>query len=80
MDHQPNQHPPQFAPLKRGISQFNHDYYAILGLPVNVEPSGIRQGYLSIARILHPDVYGFDLPDNLHSAGLLGKKIFTTKE
>lgn len=75
MDHQPNQHPPQFAPLKRGISQFNHDYYAILGLPVNVEPSGIRQGYLSIARILHPDVYGFDLPDKAIRSQYLAKLV-----
>jgi len=75
MDHQPNQHPPQFAPLKRGISQFNHDYYAILGLPVNIQPNGIRQGYLSIARILHPDVYGFDLPDKAIRSEYLAKLV-----
>jgi curved DNA-binding protein CbpA len=63
MDQPTNYQPIEFAPLKRGISQFNHDFYAILGLPVNIQPSVIRQGYLNIARILHPDIYGFDLPD-----------------
>jgi len=75
MDHQPNQQHPKFAPIKRGISQFNHDYYAILGLPVNVEASGIRQGYLNIARILHPDIYGFDLPDKAIRSQYLAKLV-----
>jgi curved DNA-binding protein CbpA len=75
MDYQPNQHNPQFAPLKRGISQFNHDFYAILGLPLNIQPNGIRQGYLSIARILHPDVYGFDLPDKAIRSQYLAKLV-----
>ena len=57
MDQPTNYQPIEFTPLKRGISQFNHDFYAILGLPVNIQPSVIRQGYLNIARILHPDIY-----------------------
>ncbi len=49
----------QFIRIDRGISQFNHDYYAALGLPIIASPMYIRHVYLSIARILHPDVYGF---------------------
>ncbi|MDX2254126.1 MAG: DnaJ domain-containing protein [Pseudanabaenaceae cyanobacterium bins.39] len=45
--------------INRGIGQFNHDYYAALGLPIVSSPAYIRHVYLSIARILHPDVYGF---------------------
>jgi len=54
-----NQPKPQFIRVDRGISQFNHDYYAALGLPIISSPVYIRHVYLSIARILHPDVYGF---------------------
>ena len=49
----------QFIRIDRGISQFNHDYYAALGLPIIASPIYIGHVYLSIARILHPDVYGF---------------------
>ena len=56
---QPKQPNLQFIRIDRGISQFNHDYYAALGLPINSSPFYIRHVYLSIARILHPDVYGF---------------------
>jgi curved DNA-binding protein CbpA len=31
------------------------DYYAILGVPVDIDPKDIRKGYLQIARRLHPD-------------------------
>jgi curved DNA-binding protein CbpA len=44
--------------INRGIGQFNHDYYAALGLPIVSSPIYIRHVYLSIARILHPDIYG----------------------
>lgn len=56
---QPKQPRQQFIRIDRGISQFNHDYYAALGLPIISSPVYIRHVYLSIARILHPDVYGF---------------------
>ncbi|PZV15102.1 MAG: molecular chaperone DnaJ [Pseudanabaena sp.] len=49
----------QFIRIDRGISQFNHDYYAALGLPISYSPEYIRHVYLNIARILHPDIYGF---------------------
>jgi curved DNA-binding protein CbpA len=54
-----NQPKSQFIRIDRGISQFNHDYYAALGLPIISSPVYIRHVYVSIARILHPDVYGF---------------------
>jgi curved DNA-binding protein CbpA len=56
---QPKEPKLQFIRVDRGISQFNHDYYAALGLPITSSPFYIRHVYLSIARILHPDVYGF---------------------
>jgi curved DNA-binding protein CbpA len=56
---QPKESKLQFIRIDRGISQFNHDYYAALGLPITSSPFYIRHVYLSIARILHPDVYGF---------------------
>ncbi|CAN1212804.1 hypothetical protein TUMEXPCC7403_21545 [Tumidithrix helvetica PCC 7403] len=49
---------PIFIRIDRGISQFNHDYYAALGVPITVDINLIRQRYLGIARILHPDIYG----------------------
>jgi curved DNA-binding protein CbpA len=56
---QPKESKLQFIRVDRGISQFNHDYYAALGLPINSSAFYIRHVYLSIARILHPDVHGF---------------------
>jgi tetratricopeptide (TPR) repeat protein len=56
---QPKESKLQFIRVDRGISQFNHDYYAALGLPIISSPFYIRHVYVSIARILHPDVYGF---------------------
>jgi curved DNA-binding protein CbpA len=56
---QPKEQKLQFIRIDRGISQFNHDYYAALGLPITSSPFYIRHVYVSIARILHPDVYGF---------------------
>jgi curved DNA-binding protein CbpA len=42
--------------IQRGLftTDFS-DYYAILGLPVDVDPKDIRKSYLKIARRLHPD-------------------------
>ncbi len=53
----------QFIRFDRGISQFNHDYYAALGLPIITSSVYIRPVYLSIVRILHPDVYGLSPKD-----------------
>jgi tetratricopeptide (TPR) repeat protein len=45
--------------IDRGIGQYNSsDYFAILGLPVTADALQIRKRYLTIARNLHPDVYG----------------------
>jgi curved DNA-binding protein CbpA len=54
--------------IDRGIGQHNSsDYFAILGLPVTANASQIRKRYLSIARNLHPDVYG-RAPEEKHKA------------
>ncbi len=45
--------------IDRGIGQFDfNDYYAVLGLPVTANAGQVRKGYLTIAKKLHPDVYG----------------------
>ena len=59
MNHPPKEQKLQLIRIDRGISRFNHDYYAALGLPIIASPIYIRHMYVSIARILHPDVYGF---------------------
>ncbi len=59
MNQPPKEQKLQLIRIDRGISQFNHDYYAALGLPIIASPIYIRHVYVSIARILHPDVYGF---------------------
>ena len=58
MDQSPKAAKFQFIRINRGISQFNNDYYAALGLPIISSPIYIRPVYVSIARILHPDIYG----------------------
>ena len=65
----------QFIRVDRGISQFNNDYYAALGLPIIIRPSCIRQVYLSIARILHPDIYGFSTEDKEIATEYLAKLV-----
>jgi curved DNA-binding protein CbpA len=70
-----NQPKPQFIRIDRGISQFNHDYYAALGLPIISSPVYIRHVYLSIARILHPDVYGFSAEEKEIATQYLAKLV-----
>ena len=70
-----NQPKPQFIRVDRGISQFNHDYYAALGLPIISSPVYIRHVYLSIARILHPDVYGFSAEEKEIATQYLAKLV-----
>lgn len=72
---QPSQQNLQFIRIDRGISQFNNDYYAALGLPINCSPIYIRHVYLSIARILHPDVYGFSSGDKEIATQYLAKLV-----
>jgi curved DNA-binding protein CbpA len=66
---------PQFVQIDRGISQFNHDYYAALGLPIISSPVYIRHVYLSIARLLHPDVYGFSQAEKATATQYLAKLV-----
>lgn len=65
----------QFIRFDRGISQFNHDYYAALGLPIISNPMYIRNVYLRIARILHPDIYGFSLEEKEIATRYLAKLV-----
>ena len=65
----------QLIRIDRGISQYNHDYYAALGLPIITSPIYIRHVYLSIARILHPDVYGFSSEEKEMATQYLAKLV-----
>ena len=65
----------QFVRIDRGISQFNHDYYAALGLPIISSPIYIRHVYLSIARVLHPDIYGFSQEEKETATQFLAKLV-----
>ncbi len=65
----------QFIRFDRGISQYNHDYYAALGLPIVSNPMYIRNVYLRIARILHPDVYGFSADEKIIATHYLAKLV-----
>lgn len=45
--------------LNTGLSLFDcADHYAVLGVPIDSEPSVIRKRYIRIARLLHPDSCG----------------------
>ncbi len=72
---QPKEQKLQFIRFDRGISQFNHDYYAALGLPIISNPMYIRNVYLRIARILHPDIYGFSAQEKLIATQYLAKLV-----
>lgn len=65
----------EFIRFDRGISQYNHDYYAALGLPIISNHMYIRNVYLRIARILHPDVYGFSADEKVIATQYLAKLV-----
>lgn len=45
--------------IDQGICQFDfNDYYAALGVPITADAVTLRKRYLSIAKVLHPDIYG----------------------
>lgn len=47
--------------IDQGICQFDFsDYYAALGVPITADAVTLRKRYLSIAKVLHPDIYGRD--------------------
>ena len=72
---QPKEQRLQFIRFDRGISQYNHDYYAALGLPIISNPTYIRNVYLRIARILHPDIYGFSAEEKEIATQYLAKLV-----
>lgn len=75
MDQSPRAARSQFIRINRGISQFNNDYYAALGLPIISSPIYIRHVYVSVARILHPDIYGFTLEQKAIATEYLAKLV-----
>jgi tetratricopeptide (TPR) repeat protein len=45
--------------IDKGLARYGlNDHYAILGLPMTVDPLQIRKKFLKLAKILHPDVFG----------------------
>ncbi|MEL4898062.1 J domain-containing protein [Crocosphaera sp. Alani8] len=45
-------------PIEQGLFKYDMtDHYAILGIPINADSRYIRQRYLKIAYILHPDTF-----------------------
>lgn len=45
--------------IEQGIFQYDFsDYYAALGAPITADTVTLRKRYLSIAKVLHPDIYG----------------------
>lgn len=45
--------------IEQGICQYDfNDYYAALGVPITADAVTLRKRYLSIAKVLHPDIYG----------------------
>jgi curved DNA-binding protein CbpA len=45
--------------IEQGICQYDfNDYYAALGVPITADTVTLRKRYLSIAKVLHPDIYG----------------------
>ena len=59
-----------------GIGKYSSsDHYAVLGLPVYADASQIRPRYLSIAKTLHPDVYGKSLQESDRACLYLSKLV-----
>ena len=45
-------------PIEQGLFKYEiTDHYAILGVPLNADSRQVRQQYLKIAYILHPDTF-----------------------
>lgn len=45
-------------PIEQGLFKYDiTDHYAILGVPINADSQQIRQRYLKIAYLLHPDTF-----------------------
>ncbi|MEE3717791.1 DnaJ domain-containing protein [Tumidithrix elongata RA019] len=60
---------PKTFRIDRGIGQYDfNDYYAVLGLPVTATAGLVRKRYLTIAKNLHPDIFGRS-PDEKVIAG-----------
>ncbi len=62
--------------IQRGLFGLDiFDYHAILGLPLNCDPNLVRQRYLKIAPLLHPDTCPADTPAGKEQARQLMSKL-----
>ncbi len=67
---------PRTFRIERGIGQYDfNDYYAVLGLPLTANASQVRRQYLSIAKCLHPDIYGRSPSEKLVATQYLSKLV-----
>jgi curved DNA-binding protein CbpA len=65
-----------FGQVDMGICKYNaSDHYAVLGLPVTADAAMIRKRYLTIAKSLHPDVYGRKTQDKEKATQIFAKII-----
>jgi curved DNA-binding protein CbpA len=65
-----------FGQIDMGICKYNtNDHYAVLGVPVTADPVMIRRRYLSIAKSLHPDIYGRQEQDKEKATKVFAKVV-----
>ncbi|MDX2270956.1 MAG: tetratricopeptide repeat protein [Cyanobacteriota bacterium] len=62
--------------IERGLAQYEPDYYAILGVPVNVESKDLRKRSKQVAMALHPDRF-VSQPQLKSQAEWLFSKLFS---
>lgn len=64
-------------PIEQGLFKYDlTDHYAILGVPLNADSKKVRQRYLKIAYILHPDTFqGKTEAEKKHANKILSKLV-----
>ncbi|MEO1131913.1 MAG: DnaJ domain-containing protein [Cyanobacteria bacterium J06639_1] len=60
--------------ITKGLGQYESDYYAILGVPINASDRRLRRGYIQAAKALHPDRF-ITIPDKIDEANWLFSKL-----
>ncbi|MEO0852149.1 MAG: DnaJ domain-containing protein [Cyanobacteria bacterium J06648_11] len=60
--------------ITKGLGQYESDYYAILGVPINASDRRLRRGYIQAAKALHPDRF-ITIPDRIETANWLFSKL-----
>lgn len=67
---------PTVFKLERGLAKYKiTDYYAVLGLPLIADATQIRAKYLSLVKLLHPDVFGRTTDQKLLATAFLSKMV-----